>query len=79
MPGARSVGYGMVGAATTMLARKVTRRAMHSPRGTPRLPRAARRNRSFAMMLALAAATGALLALGDVLQEQRKHVSSQSA
>jgi hypothetical protein len=76
MASARSLGFGMVGAATTMLTRKMARRAMHSPRGTPRLPRAARRNRSFAMMVALAAAAGALLAIGDVLQEQRKHVSA---
>ncbi len=69
----------MAGAATTMLARKMTRRALHSPRGTPRLPRAARRNRSFTMMVLLAAAAGALLAIGDVLQEQRKHVSARAA
>lgn len=72
---AHTIAWGTVGAATTMLARRVARRAMHDPSGAPRLPRAARRNNSFATMLALAATAGALLALVDVLQEQRKHVT----
>ena len=71
---AQTIGWGMAGAATTMLARTVTHRAMHEQNGTPRLPRTARKNDSFSMMLVLAAAAGALLALGDVLQEQRKQV-----
>jgi hypothetical protein len=71
---AQTAAWGVAGAATTMLARKVTRRAMHKPGGVPRLPRAARRNYSFGMMLLLAGAAGVLLALGDVVQEQRKHV-----
>jgi hypothetical protein len=74
MPMARTVGWGMVGSATTMLARTATRRAMHARGGAPRLPRSARRNNTFGMMLLLAAAAGALLAVGDVLQEQRRHV-----
>jgi hypothetical protein len=65
----------MIGAATTMLARAATRRAMHDAGGAPRLPRAAQKNTGFGMMLLLAATAGALLALGDVLQEQRKHVT----
>jgi hypothetical protein len=48
---------------------------MHSRSGTPRLPRAARRNNSFTTMLVLAAAAGAMLALGDVMKEQQKHVT----
>ena len=72
---AHTVGWGALGTATTMLARTATRRAMHSQSGTPRLPRATRRNNSFGMMLLLAAAAGALLALADVLQEQRTHVT----
>ena len=72
---ASTIGWGMVGAATTMLARTATRRAMHSRAGIPRLPRAARRSNSFGTLLLLAAAAGALLALGDILQEQRKHVA----
>jgi hypothetical protein len=75
MAAAHTIGWGMIGAATTMLARRATRRAMHDPSGAPRLPRAAQKNTGFGMMLALAAAAGALLALGDILQEQRRHVT----
>lgn len=75
MATAQTFGWGMAGAATTMLARRATRKAMHARSGAPRLPRATRRSSSFGMMLALAAAAGALLALGDVFQEQRKHVT----
>jgi hypothetical protein len=69
------VGWGLIGAAMTKLSRMVTRRAMHEPSGAPRLPRAARRNTRFGMLLVFAAAAGAMLALGDVLQEQRKQVA----
>lgn len=72
---AQTLGWGTVGAATTMLTRSAMRRAMHARSGVPRLPRATRRTNSFGMMLVLAATAGALLALGDVLQEQRKHVT----
>jgi hypothetical protein len=48
---------------------------MHERGGAPRLPRAARQKNTFGMMLLFAVAAGALLALGDVLQEQRKHVA----
>ena len=75
---ARTMGWGLVGSATTMLARNVTRRAMHDRSGAVRLPRTARRDNSFTMMLAIAAAAGALLALGDVLKEQRKYVTNAS-
>lgn len=72
---AQTLGRGLAGAATTMLARTMTRRAMHDRRGAPRLPRAAQRNQSFWMVIALATAAGVLLAVGDVLQQQRKRVS----
>jgi hypothetical protein len=49
---------------------------MHEQNGEPRLPRTARKTNSFGMMLLLAAGAGALLALGDVLQEQRKEITS---
>ena len=75
---AHTIGWGMAGAATTMLARKATHRAMHEQNGEPRLPRTARKNDSFTMMLLLAAAAGALLALGDVLQEQRKEAAASA-
>jgi len=70
----RTLGWGIVGAGTTMLARTMVRRAMHEQSGAPRLPYAMQGNNSFAMMVALAIATGALLAIGDVLLEQRKRV-----
>jgi hypothetical protein len=69
------IGWGLVGAGTTMLARAATRRALIDEAGGPRLPHAARRNHSFTMMVALAAVAGALLAVGDVLQKQRKQVA----
>lgn len=75
MAGAHALGWGMIGAATTMVARRATRRAMHDRQGAPRLPRRTRKETGFGTMLLLAAAAGALLAFGDVLQEQRKHVT----
>jgi hypothetical protein len=68
---ARTVGLGLIGSATTMLVRGATRRAMHAPDGTPRWPNAARHNRGIGAMVVLAAAAGAMLALADVLREQR--------
>jgi hypothetical protein len=69
-----TLGWALIGAATTKLSRMATRRAMHASNGAPRLPRAARTNNGLGMVLLLAAAAGAMLALGDVLQEQRKQV-----
>jgi hypothetical protein len=69
------LGWGLIGAGTTMLVRNMTRRAMHDRRGDSRLPDAARRDISFRTMLLLAAAAGVMLALGDVLHEQRQHVT----
>lgn len=75
MASARTVALGLVGAAVTMLARNATRRAMHDERGAPKLMRAARRGNSVTMLLIMAAASGALLALTEVLQEQRRHLA----
>ena len=79
MPTSNMIGWGIAGAATTMLVRTATRSALHDDTGAPRLPRSARGNVSFSMMLVLAAAAGALLAMGDVLKEQRKNVTHNSA
>lgn len=68
---------GMIGAATTMLTRKAARRAMHRKSGESRLPRKAREKRGFKTMLLLAVAAGVILALADVLLEQRKHATRQ--
>lgn len=73
------VAWGMVGAGTTMIARTMTRRAMHDAHGSPRLPLAARRNLSFSMMVVLAGAAGVMLALGDVLREGRKQLTQTAA
>jgi hypothetical protein len=73
------IAWGTIGAATTIAARAVTRRAMHGKDGSPRLPRAARRNLSFSTMLLLAAAAGAMLALGDVLKEGRAELAHAAA
>lgn len=75
MASARAWGLGMVGAAVTMLARNATRRALHDQHGAPRLPRAARRSNGVTTLLIMAAASGALLALVDVVQEQRRHLT----
>jgi len=70
---AHAAGWGLAGSAATMLARTATRKAMHTQGGTLRLPHVARNSSGgFAMMVLLAMATGALLALADVMQEQRK-------
>ena len=70
-------GLGMAGAAVTMLARKMTRRMMHDERGEPKLPRAARRSNSVTMVLMVAAASGVLLALAEILQEERRHLEER--
>lgn len=48
---------------------------MHSKGGEPRLPRTAWQNRGIGTILLLAVAAGAMLAIADVLLEQRKQVS----
>lgn len=75
MSTSQTLGWGLIGAATTKLSRMATRRAMHRSSGEPRLPFEARRNNGFGMLLLMAAAAGALLAIGDVLQERRKEVA----
>jgi len=72
------VGWGLVGAATTMLARRITRRALYNGH-RPRLPQAARRSRGVGGLLLMAAAAGALLAVADVLQDQRTRVAQRAA
>jgi hypothetical protein len=51
---------------------------MHGSSGASRLPGAARQNNGFGMLLLIAAAAGAMLALGDVLQERRKQVVARA-
>jgi hypothetical protein len=61
-----------------MLVRRLARWTMHEQSGEPKLPRSVRRSRSVGLMLVLAGAAGALLAFGDVLQEQRKQVAQRA-
>ena len=62
----------LAGTAASKMARKYTRNALHNDRGAPRLPRKARRQSGVGMMLGWAIATGAIMALADVLKEQGK-------
>lgn len=71
----RAIVWGMAAGVTTRVARGATRRALHDDLGAPRLPRPARQRDSFATALLLAAGTGALLALADVLKEQRQETT----
>lgn len=66
-----SLAAGALGGATTMLMRTATRKAMHGRGGAPRLPAGMRRRRGIGAVLAWAAAAGVLLALADLLVEQR--------
>lgn len=77
--GLQTAAWTLAGSATTMLTRRATRSAMRTRQGTPRLPRAARENDGWITVLLLAAAAGAMLALADVLQEQRKHSQDRRA
>lgn len=61
-----------------MLVRRLTRRAMHDESGEPRMPRSVRRSNTWGVALLLAGAAGALLALGDVLKEQRQYVAQRA-
>lgn len=62
----------VAGTAASKMARKYTRNVLHRENGAPRLPRKARRQSGMGMMLGWAVATGAIMALADVLQEQGK-------
>lgn len=67
-----AIASGVLGGATTKIARSLTRRALHEKSGAPRVPRRARDRQGIAVMLAWAAAVGVILALADVLLEQRR-------
>ena len=64
--------WAVAGSAASKMARKYTRGALHTDYGAPRLPRKARRQSGLGMMLGWAIATGAIMALADVLREQGK-------
>ncbi len=68
----RKILWAVAGTVATRVVRSRTRKAMHTEYGAPRLPRTVRRSDGFATALALAAVTGAVMALADVLNEQGK-------
>lgn len=57
---------------TSKIVRRATRKVMHGRGGMPRLPVTVRRRSGVGSALALAAGTGALLAMADLLREQEK-------
>jgi hypothetical protein len=66
--------WGLCGVATTMAARKIASRALHDQDGEPKLSKTTRRKSGLGLMFVLAAASGVLLAFGDVLKEHRKQI-----
>lgn len=66
------IGYGLAGAAATRVARRMTSRALRDREGIPKLPQTVTRLTGLRMVVALALATGVVLALVDLLKEQRK-------
>ena len=67
--------WGVLGAAVTMLTRKVANTTMRDAAGMPVLARMTQRNQSVAVMMSLAISSGVVLALSDVLRESRKHAA----
>ncbi len=71
--------WGAFSAAVTMLTRKVANTVMHDAYGRPVLARITERNGSFAVMMALAMSAGVVLALSDVLRENRQQAAQTTA
>ncbi len=68
----RKLLWMVVGSAASKVVRNRTRKAMHNDYGAPRLPYRVRRRSGLGTAIILAAGTGALMALADVLSEQGK-------
>jgi hypothetical protein len=68
----RKILWAVVGTAASKVVRSRTRKAMHTEYGAPRLPYPVRRRSGLGTAILLAAGTGALMALADVLNEQGK-------
>jgi hypothetical protein len=75
---ARKMAWGLLGAATTKATRVAARRALHNERGGPRLPSRVRRSRGLGSALVLAAGAGLVLAVSDLLREQRGETTDRS-
>jgi len=63
---------GVLGGTTTTVVRSVTWRALHDDAGRPRLPFNTRHRRGLGVVLTWAAVVGVLLAVSDILIEQRR-------
>ncbi len=68
----RKILWAVIGTAASKVVRSRTRKAMHTEYGAPRLPYRVRRQSGLGTAIVLAAGTGALMALADVLNEQGK-------
>jgi hypothetical protein len=66
----------VAGGAASKMARGYTRSMLEREDGVPRLPRRARRETGFGMMLAWAVLAGALLAFVDVFSQQGREAAS---
>lgn len=69
---ARSILWAVAGSVASSAVRRVTRKALHTPYGGTRLPTPVRRTNTFGQAFLLAAGTGAVMALADVMKEQKK-------
>lgn len=72
------LGWGLVGAGTTMLARRVVRALLYKG-DRPRLAPTTRHDTGVPTLLLFAAASGVALAIADMLQDQRKYVAQRAA
>lgn len=68
----RGIMWAVLGTVASRAARGLTRQALHSRVGAPRLPHGVRRQRNLETALVMAVGTGALMAVADVLSEQGK-------
>ena len=66
----RKVMWTVMGTAASKAVRRMTRGAMHTSYGAPRLPARARRSSGFAAGLAWVAGAAAAMAIADILREQ---------
>lgn len=71
----RKLMWAVAGSVASRAVRRVTRSAMHTPYGAPRLPRTARRRSGFGTGLAWVAGASAAMALADVLREQGRNAA----